>query len=485
MALLRAHYAENNRILNKVVIMKTSRREFFIAAASAVPFFNIGCSASPRRLKPSETLHLGVIGCGGMGWSNTQIFMQDKRVRIVVCCDPVRKAGVWSGAWRSPIGCETFKERIDRFYGDNSCRVTTDWRDVTGDPSVDAVLIATPDHWHAAIAIAAMKAGKHVYCQKPLTISIAEGREMSRVAKETGVTFQVGNQGRNSSVKRVAAEIVRNGLLGECNSCRVALPSGSGGKWGVPVFAEKVPLPSYFTPQGWNMWQGPAAHFEDNAFIPGIHAPMAWRWNSRYGGGMIPDFGAHEIDTVQWALGTERTGPVAIENLKVSDFQDDRNIFSWAGHFDFDVVYANGFRMHVTNVDEANGIYRGTTYHGSKGNLFEGLYCGRAVKLKMPAHLKKWREKKDLKDGDIHLYKPAAGHSHESDFIDGIYENRAIATDCEIGHRTTSICILANMCVRLGLSGLQWDPDREVCTGSNAEELNKLLKAPYSNGWSL
>ena len=147
--------------------MRLSRRQFFIGAAASVPFFNIGCAVSPRRLKPSETLHLGVIGCGGMGWSNTNIFLQDKRVRVTVCCDPVRKAGDWTGAWRKPVGCETFKERIDKFYGDNSCRVTTDWRDVTGDPSVDAVLIATPDHWHAAIAIAAMKAGKHVYCQKP------------------------------------------------------------------------------------------------------------------------------------------------------------------------------------------------------------------------------------------------------------------------------------------------------------------------------
>ena len=462
-----------------------NRRQFFLGAAAAVPLFNIGCSSSPRRLKPSETLHLGVIGCGGMGWSNTQIIMQDKRVRVTVCCDPVRKAGDWPGGWRRPIGCETFKERIDKFYGDNSCRVTCDWREVTGDPSVDAVLIATPDHWHAAIAIAAMKAGKHVYCQKPLTISIAEGREMARVAKECGVVFQVGNQGRNSSVKRIAAEIVRNGLLGECKSCRVALPGGSGGKWDVPAVTEKAPLPSYFTKEGWDMWQGPAAHWEDNAFIPGIHGPMAWRWNFRYGGGMIPDFGAHEIDTVQWALGTDRTGPVAIENLKVSDFQPDRRIFSWAGKFDFDVVYANGFRMHVTNIDNSKDICRGTVYHGALGDLREGLYGSNPVKLELPAHLKKWRENKDLKDGDIRLYKPAKGHSHESDFVDGIYENRPIATDCEIGHRTTSICILANMCIRLGLDGLRWDPEREVCTGAHADELNRLLAAPYSNGWSL
>ena len=465
--------------------MKLNRRQFFMGAAASVPFFNIGCSVSPRRLKPSETLHLGVIGCGGMGWSNTNIFLQDKRVRVTVCCDPVRKAGDWNGAWRKPVGCETFKERIDRFYGDNSCRVTTDWRDVTGDPSVDAVLIATPDHWHAAIAIAAMKAGKHVYCQKPLTISIAEGREMARVAKETGVTFQVGNQGRNSSVKRIAAEIVRNGLLGECKSCRVALPSGSGGLWGVPVITEKTPLPPYFTSEGWDMWQGPAAHFDGNAFIPGIHAPMAWRWNCRYGGGMIPDLGAHELDTVQWALGTERTGPVAIENMKVSGFQKNRDLFTWAGFFDFDVVYANGFRMHVTNVAKEKGVYRGTIYHGSKGDLVEGLYSGQPVKLGMPAHLKKWREGKDLKDGDVRLYKAAGGHSHESDFIDGIYENRPIATDCEIGHRSTSISLLANMCVRLGLSGLRWDPVREVCVGPNSEDLNRLLMAPYANGWSL
>ena len=233
------------------------------------------------------------------------------------------------------------------------------------------------------------------------------------------------------------------------------------------------------------MWQGPAAHFEGNAFIPGIHAPMAWRWNHRYGGGMIPDFGAHEIDTVQWALGMDRSGPVAIENLKVSGFQKDRSLFTWAGFFDFDVVYADGFRMHVTNIDSEKKIYRGTLYHGSKGDLFEGLYSGQPVKLGMPKHLRKWRENKDLKEGDVRLYKAAGGHSHESDFIDGIYENRPVATDCEIGHRSTSISILANMCVRLGLSGLRWNPEKEVCVGPKADELNRLLMAPYANGWSI
>jgi len=171
--------------------------------------------------------------------------------------------------------------------------------------------------------------------------------------------------------------------------------------------------------------------------------------------------------------------------MKVSGFQENRGLFTWAGFFDFDVVYANGFRMHVTNIDKEKKIYRGTLYHGSKGNLFEGLYSGQPVKLGMPAHLRKWRENKDLKDGDVRLYKAAGGHSHESDFIDGIYENRPIATDCEIGHRSTSISVLANMCVRLGLSGLRWDPDREVCVGPNSEALNRLLMAPYANGWSI
>ena len=189
---------------------------------------------------------------------------------------------------------------------------------------------------------------------------------------------------------------------------------------------------------------------------------------------MITDWGAHHIDILHWALGVERSGPVAVENFKSDGFGADP-ILDWAGDYSFDLVYANGFRAHVSNRYE-NGV----KFKGEKGDMF--VTRGR---LDRPEFLKKWNEKRDLGANEVHLYKAAGGHNHESDFIDGIYENRPIATDCEIGHRSISACHIANICERLGLSTLKWNPAAERFIGANAEAANALLEVKHHNGWTL
>ena len=182
-----------------------SRRSFLRASLAASPFlaggcFNIGYPAA-RRPAASERINLAVIGCGGMGGANMNQFLQDSRVQITLVCDPI--FGPTDDHPHPANGRDVFRRRVDDFYKTTGCRMTADWREVASDPTIDAVLIATPDYWHALMAIGCMKAGKHVYCQKPLTLGINEGREMVRVAKASGVTFQVGNQGRSTSVKRI------------------------------------------------------------------------------------------------------------------------------------------------------------------------------------------------------------------------------------------------------------------------------------------
>ena len=455
------------------------------ASVAAAPFFIGGCTGvapvPARRPAPSERINLAVIGCGGMGRANMNQFLQDKRVQVTLVCDPI--FGPTEDHDYPSNGRNVFRKAVDDFYGTAGCRMTADWREVAADPTIDAVLIATPDYWHAIMAIGCMKAGKHVYCQKPLSLGINEGREMVRVAKETGVVFQVGNQGRSNSVKRIAAEIVRNKLIGELKGVTVAIPAGTFSSlwYGDSSRLGPTQHPSCYSDESWDLWLGPTEHWENDAYIPAIHSPRIWRICNRTGNGLIPDFGAHEIDTVQWALDTERTGPVAIENFKADTFHPDRKHFSWAMNFEFDVVYASGMRIHVlsTRKDYPRGIW----FHGEKGTVNDALYSGRPIKLGLPPHLKKWREQRDLKDTDIRLYAPKEGHSHEMDFIDGIYENRPIATDCEIGHRTTSICLLANICERLGRSGLKWDPAAERVIGD--AEANALLDVPHLNGWTL
>ena len=189
---------------------------------------------------------------------------------------------------------------------------------------------------------------------------------------------------------------------------------------------------------------------------------------------MITDWGAHHIDILHWALGIDREGPTAVENFESDGFGKDA-LLDWAGEYSFDLVYASGFRAHISN-KYPNGL----RFKGSKGEVFV-----KRGSLERPEHLRKWNEKRDLGPNEIHLYKPANGHCHESDFIDGIFENRPIATDCEIGHRSISACHIANICERIGARSLSWDPKAERFTGADAERANALLKVPYANGWAV
>ena len=176
--------------------------------------FNIG-TARGRRPAPSDTLTLAVIGCGPMGGWNLTPFLRDPRVRVTHVCDPIAETSRHGYNAKTPYGRDVFKRKVDKAYGTAATKSVADFREVIADPSVDAVLITTGDYWHAAIGVAAMKAGKHVYCQKPMTLGISEGWAMIAAAKEHGVTFQVGSQQRSAKEFREAAEIIRNGLLGE------------------------------------------------------------------------------------------------------------------------------------------------------------------------------------------------------------------------------------------------------------------------------
>ena len=457
--------------------MNVTRKTFLgtgLLALGGCRMFNIA-TVNPRRPKPSERVNLAVIGCGTQGFANMNGFLQDKRVQITTVCDPVLSAGKYSYRSEKTYGRAPAKMHVDAFYRNEDCRMVADFRDVLADPSVDAVLIATPDHWHAIQSVMAMKAAKSVYCQKPMSLGVSEGQVMARVAKETGVTFQVGSQQRSSSEFRVAAELVASGYIGDCKACEIGLPGGNQGMYGHQnsICRELWPVPDYFTPKGmWDMWQGPARHWEGNSFIQGIHDPMCWRFNSRTGGGMITDWGAHHLDILQWTLGMDDSGPVAIENME-HDRDPNDCIFDWAANYSFDVVYANGFRAHVSNK-----LPNGLKFHGKKGDLFVAR-----GKLERPEFLRKWNEKKDLKEGDVHLYRPEGGVSHEMDFINAVYSGGRTACPCSVGHRSITIAHLANICERLGVSGLKWDPAREQVVGNDAA--NKMLQVDHHNGWTL
>ena len=477
--------------------MNTSRRQFLGGAAAS--FFIGGCATkvAPRKVGPNGKVNVAIIGCGWIArFHNTPCFLKDPRCRVTVACDMVKMApGYFYGERRSSFtgplvaadgtyrkdvcGSTVIKSLVDKAYGDHACREVVDWRDVIDDPTIDAVCICTPDHWHAIIAIAAMKAGKHVFCQKPLSLCIRQGQEMVRVWKETGVTFQTGNQGRNNPQLRLPDELVLNGYAGKILGVTVAIPRGNHWRWH-GYSKDRAPLPDYFTKETWDLWQGPAEHFENDAYIPSIHEPTCWRFNRRYGGGTIPDFGAHEMDFLQRALGMDLSGPVAVENMK-TNLHDDNDIFSYASEFSFDYVYANGVRVHAINVDADHP--RQCVYHTEKGDF--GLIDWKKV---VPKEFENFKES-DFTAKDRHVYIAKNGHDdelkHEGDFLDGIFEGRQCNSTCEIGHRTITLSHLANICELLRVSRVQWEPVRETFVGPNAEAANALLDTTYHNGWEL
>ena len=486
-----------------------NRREFMASVAS-LPLFG-GCAGMfggnrpPRRISAGSKVNVGVIGCGLIAkTTNVPGFLKDDRCRVVAVCDIVKVApgyfygarpkgaaapgtfeGTLDGAAdgkvpRDVCGSTVIKNMVDAKYGDRACRVVFDWREIVADPTIDAVCICTPDHWHAIMSIAAMKAGKHVFCQKPMSLSIAEGKAMAKVAKETGVTFQVGNQGRSTPSYIFAEMLALNGYGGKITGGVVSIP-GCDHWEGHGRSEARTPLPKWMSADAWEMWQGSAEHWENNAFIPSIHEPTCWRFNRRYGNGMVADFGAHEFDEIQRGLGTDLTGPVRVENVR-SDLPPDEKckVFSWANDYAFDFVYANGVRINVIKRSATNGIPRQTVWHTEKGDI--GVKSGKVV---VPDALKSFTWK-DFKKTDTFIYRPQNDHWHEADFIDGILGERQCCAPCEVGHRTITMAHIANACIRLRIDGIGWDPEKEVFTGPHAAEaMAKCYASEYHNGWTL
>ncbi len=475
-------------------MMKTSRRGFLggltvagagaflggCATTGAIPDVVEGPVAAPP---PSGRLNMAIIGCGPMGVGNMKQLWRDPRVRFVAACDPIRESSYHGYDAKTLLGRDPVKRLIDAKYNTTSTKSVADWREVIADPDVDAVLVSTGDYWHALISAEAMKAGKHVYCQKPLTLGVSEGKILREIAKKTNVVFQVGSQQRSEWRFRFAAEIIRNGALGDCRSCTIAFcyAHNDSLKNGYTRDCAPKGIPAWLGDKAmWDLYLGPVRHWEDDAFIPAIHSPVCWRWNSRTGNGSIADWGAHHLDILQWALGEDtKGGPVAIENIKtdLSDPEKCNRYLDQAVHYEFDLVYANGFRAHVG--DEESVGPNGMTFHGSKGDLY--VFRG---KFEPPKALKNLKES-DFRGRDVRLYNnPAAHGSHELDFVDAVFTGRPCACPVEVGHRSATVCQIANIAAHAGRSKVTWDPVKEVFTGASAD-LNDKLVVPYLNGWKL
>jgi predicted dehydrogenase len=425
-----------------------SRRRFVQTVATAGiagPTILASLSRGALNSAPSDRINVGFIGIGRQGRGHLQRFANYPDVQVVAVCDVVAERR------------DDAKQLVEKQYAQQKgqatyrgCDAYNDFRELLARKDIDAVLIATPDHWHAIPAIAAARAGKDIYCEKPLTRTIAEGRALVKAVDDAKVVFQTGSQQRTEFGGRFrqAVELVRNGYLGDIKTVRI----GVGG----PAVACDLPTEPIPAGTDWEMWQGPAAERGYNQILcpQGVHNHFpAWRKYKEYAGGALADMGAHHFDIAQWALGTDGTGPTSIE--PPSDPSATTGL---------KFTYANGVEMF-------HGGPNGCTFEGTKGTL----YVDRPKIESNPANIATHVIGPDEK----HVYH--ADNQHR-DWLDCIRSRKTPICSAEIGHRSCSICLLGNIGYWLHRP-LTWDPVKEVF--ANDDEANKLVVGQMRSPWTL
>ena len=454
--------------------MKTNRRSFLrgtIAAAvgmagfpSVIPSSAVGGAGA---VAPSERITLGSIGVGGMGTNNMRAFLSLPDVQVVAVCDVVKasdeyghwyKKG-WQGAW---FGRESARKIVDEHYGQKAgstqykgCDAYVDFRELLARDDIDAVCIATPDHWHAIPAIMAAAAGKHIYCEKPLSLTVADGRAMVEAARRHGVIFQTGTQRRSSQQFRFVCELIRNGRIGQLKKAVAAI--GANNKEAPPKDWQPMPVPEWLD---YDMWLGPAPwapYHKDRCLY-------TFRFGLDYSGGQTTNLGAHSIDIVQWANGTDATGPVEVEDLG-GEFPTD-GLFTTATKVNFRARYANGLELICRTQD--GGPLR---LEGTEGWI--------EMQDEKPTYYPESLKTSVIGPNEIHLYE---SNDHHRNFIDCIKARRETAAPAEVGHRSTSICHLGNIAMTLKRK-LRWDPEAERFIGD--EHANRMLSRALRSPWHL
>jgi len=426
-------------------------------AAAAAPYVvPASCLGAEGRPAPSNRITMGCIGLGGRGTVDMQSFLGYEQVQIVALCDVDAGSTRYEDAWLR--GLAPAKETVEKHYGSKSpsgeykgCAGYADFRDLLARQDVDTVCVATPDHWHAGIVVAAAKAGKDVYCEKPLSLTIADGRAMVEAVTRYGRVFQCGSQRRSSAQCRRSCELVRNGRIGKLQTVRIGLPGGHWIRSNAKKTFDPEPVPEGFD---YDLWLGPApwAAYTFN------RCHWNFRWNLDYSGGQVTDWGAHYIDMAQWGMGTERTGPVEVEGK--GTWPERGALWNTATAFEFTCTYAGGVKMVVTS---SGG---GVRFIGSDG--WVDLEGGTE-----PAGL----ARSVIGPDEIHLYESASQHGN---FVECVVSRKPTAAPVEVAHRSITPSHLGNIAMLLGRK-LRWDPEKE--TFLDDPQADAMRSRPYRSPW--
>jgi len=458
---------------------KNMKRRRFIsktltAAAGSIVLPVIVPSSVFGRNSPGNLINIGQIGFGRIAMTHDlpdTLRFDSARVVAVADLDSNRLA------------------KGKRFIGDyyagktgnpNYINVKTydDYHDLLADESIDAVIISTPDHWHAQPAVEAALAGKHIYLQKPTSLTISEGRLLSDVVRKKGVILQVGTQQRSSAQFRVAAELVRNGRIGKLHTVKVGLPGDPSGPE-----APEQPVPRNLNYDAW-LGSTPKVYYTEMRVHPqnSLTDRPGWLRCEQFGAGMITGWGQHHFDSAAWGMDTELTGPSFVE--AVAQFPQSG---LWDVHGDFmaKAVYKNGVTMLASG-----GYPNGIRYEGTEGWIFvtRGSYraspsdpvpdgeSAKALDASHPSILSSV-----IGENEIHLYESADQHGN---WLECIKSGKEPISPVEIGHRACSVCLIIHIAMKLGRK-LEWDPEKEMFV--NDPEANSMLsrpqRAPYGTNY--
>lgn len=419
------------------VTQRLPRRTFLAAAASAFAAPYIIPSSAFGANERIVTMHVGV---GGQGTANLNAFLGRGTAPAALCdVDSKHLAKAVSLVNGKGITCEGYR----------------DYRKALERKDIDAVVVSTPDHWHALATIHACQAGKDVYCEKPLSLTVAEGRKMVQAARENKRIVQTGSQQRSDDKFRLACELVRSGRIGAIKEVLVGIP-------GCNFSGDAVPDSEPPAELDYDLWLGPAPQRPYNA--KHVHYLFRFFWD--YSGGQMTNFGAHHIDIAQWGLGMDDSGPVAVEGTATFDPEHRYEVSSTCR---LTYTYANGAKMVVGQ--EQKDIKGGVTFKGEKGEI----YVTRGKLTSNPAEI----ITEPLKESDVHL---TVSKNHQQNFLDCIKSRELPICDVEIGHRSATACHLGNLVIRLGRK-IAWDPQQETIPGD--KEATAMLSRPYRSPWTL
>jgi predicted dehydrogenase len=441
--------------------MKQSRRTFVKQAAAAalaptiVPASVFGRSGRPA---PSNRITMGLIGCGGMGLSNLSNFLgKFNECQFVAACDVEM---LRETKQKSRFGAVAAKEQIEKAYAakdpnyKGGVDTYKDFRELCARKDIQAVVVATPDHWHALCSLEALRNGKDVYCEKPMTHLFAEGRAVANEVEKRKAVWQTGSQQRSEFNFRRAAEIVRSGLIGKLQHVDVGLPTGHKAAQGDAKVQEPPASLDY------DFWCGPSPKLP---YIPARNH-FHWRWNLAYGGGQLMDWIGHHNDIAHWGMDADTDGPVEVEAVDFT-WADDKTLYDAPVDYDVRCTYASGVTTRISNKNTM-----GTKWTGSDGWVY-------VTRGKIEASKPEWLAKEFTPPTKLYT-----SDDHRKNFLDCVKSREKAIAHAEISHRSITPGHLAYVALAMGKK-LKWDPKTETLDDPSAQK--KLMEVNYRGDWKL